>query len=380
MSLAHLANELLDAIFTSVHATADLKACSLAARFLVDPSQRHLFRSLSLFSNRIRPGARRKVENTHDPATLSPRLSNYVTELTVYLDSAARQFATLKSVLRKLRSLTRLALVAVGRFRWHEIPSETQSFLQDICGRLHSLSLNRITDVPASFIHHAASSLQALSLTDITVPVYTPVIPRGASSTALKDLVILAKGDNLESALDAGTEKHLRGLRKLELYLSGAYETRREQFFRTSNFYTTLEHIELFLTYPLPSLLLPTLPVLRFMKLQFEFHGTHLPEELDDFLISLPITAPLLESLFLKVDPRSNSGTNWPETARVHPLFISASKLMQALPHLQEIHCSRNKLVLPKYGFAAYMALKLAGAAEAGMLTFSTFRAVRNDT
>ncbi|KAJ7466058.1 hypothetical protein FB451DRAFT_1402463 [Mycena latifolia] len=211
------------------------------------------------------------------------------------------------------------------------------------------------------------------------MPLYNSVIAHDASATALKDLVILAKGENFESALNAGIEKHLRALWKLELYLGGAHEARREQFFRTSNFHTTLEHIELFLTCPLPSLLLRTLPVLRFMKLQFEFHGTHLPEELDDFLISLPITAPLLESLFLKVDSRSNSGPSWPEPARAHLLFISASKLMQALPHLQEIHCSRNKLVLPKYGLAAYMALKLAGAAEASMLTFSTFRAVRND-
>ncbi|KAJ7466112.1 hypothetical protein FB451DRAFT_1486515 [Mycena latifolia] len=293
MSLARLANELLDAIFTEVHATADLKACSLAARFLVDPSQRRLFRSLSLFSNRLRPGARGKVENTHDPATLSPRLSSYVTELRVYLDSAARQFATLISVLRKPGSLTRLKLVAVGLSRWHEIPIETQLFRRDICGYLYSLSLNGIADVPAAFIQHAASSLQALSLIDITMPLYNSVIAHGASSTALKDLVILAKGDNFESALDAGIEKHLRALRKLESYLGGAYEARREQFSRTSNFHTTLEHLELFLTYPLPSLLLPTLPVLRFMKLQFEFHGTHLPDELDALFISLPITAPL---------------------------------------------------------------------------------------
>ncbi|KAJ7466116.1 hypothetical protein FB451DRAFT_1402510 [Mycena latifolia] len=196
--------------------------------------------------------------------------------------------------------------------------------------------------------------------------------------TALKDLVLLAKGDNFASALDAGIGRHLRRLRKLELYLSDAYEGRHKQFFRTSNFHTTLEHLELFRTYPLPSLLLPTLPVLRFMKLQFEFHGTHLPE-LDALLISLPITARLLESLFLKVDPLSNSGTRWPESTRAHPLFISAAELRQGLPRLQEIHCSGNNLALLKYGFAAYMALKLAGAAEADMLTFSTFRAVRND-
>ncbi|KAJ7466093.1 hypothetical protein FB451DRAFT_1402492 [Mycena latifolia] len=78
----------------------------------------------------------------------------------------------------------------------------------------------------------------------------------------------------------------------------------------------------------------------------------------------------------LKVDSLSNSGIRWPESARAHPLFISAANLMQALLHLQEVHCSRNNLALPKYGFAAYMALKLAGAAEARMLPFSTFRAV----
>ncbi|KAJ7466108.1 hypothetical protein FB451DRAFT_1178933 [Mycena latifolia] len=279
MSLARLAHELLDAIFNELPDSSLNPANGASfARCPNSPMFKNLYEDTK--PNPKRP--RSRYPSSH--------LANYVKELTVHLDSAAMQFATLKSVLRKLERLA---------------------------GFGHC-------DLPVCMVRD---------------PLPDAVVPAGDLWARDSAIFLLAS------------------------YLKGAVSR------------TILPHFKLYATLDSSDAVAPEAPVLRFFKIQCEFHGNHLPEALDALLTSLSITAPLLEWLFLKADPLSNPDTSWPESARTHPLFISAAELRQGLPRLKEIHCSRNNLALPKYGFAAYMGWRSRG----GNVHVLYIPAVRND-
>ncbi|KAJ6533377.1 hypothetical protein DFH09DRAFT_1370017 [Mycena vulgaris] len=299
MSLVELAEELLGTIFDQFRGTTDLKACSLVARFLVDPSQRRLFRSLSIFSKR--PRSRRRagglIENIPNLCSLhmSPRIGSYVPNLTIHLEVGhQRRFTTLNAVLRKVRRLTWLTILAVDlSFPWESIPSTTISLLRDICvlSTLRSLSLTRLAGVHASFILQAASAVPAVSLSRSSGRDKSTPRPQGAATANIEEL--------------------------LELYMSADHELHRDRFLRHTNFHATLKHLEMSCLWHT----LPSFPALRSPKVQSQFYGTHLPETLDLFLSELPAGAPLLQTLFLKVDPLSNPGSSWSAHVPMHPLF-----------------------------------------------------------
>ncbi|KAJ7466075.1 hypothetical protein FB451DRAFT_1486446 [Mycena latifolia] len=237
----------------------------------------------------------------------------------------------------KARATDGLALVVMD-------PCQMQSFLLEICGRetLLSFSLTRFSGVPSSFIHYFASSVRTLSLMETTI--YhawkstlmpsdschlgqTERPPTGPYSTQVLSCV-WARSESWSCPWG-------KTMNRIASDSSASQIVIRPRAPRTV---PSILYVRVSISIDasaLPTLSLPQLPVLRFFKNQFEFNGALLPSAFDALLISLPTTAPVLEPLFLKVDPLSTPG----------------------LGH-QEIHCSWNKLVWPKYGFAAYMALK----------------------
>ncbi|KAJ7138299.1 hypothetical protein C8R44DRAFT_728449 [Mycena epipterygia] len=379
-----LAQELLDAIVDHVHGNSNLISCSLASTSFAVSSQRCLFRSLCLTetghldaSGAPSPdGSHISFDDARDLFTMSPHLGNHVRDLTVCW-GYDRDYAAAESVLRRVPSLTRLALSAIPFFfSWEEMPSNLMDSLRNIYvgPSLRSMYLDGIAAIPSSLIMHAASSLREISVNQITCKdddtSGTPFIsnlPHPAHGTTLEDIDFSTIWDfptheaHHNGILDLDIHPYLRGLRRLMLRLSA--DARPEVFLLRSDFHSTLTRLELRFACRFPALHLPFLPVLRFLKLQFYVRNPVL-------LTALPTSTPLLESLTLALDLLWVGDFQWAEHTEPHPLFHSTIELGERLPRLREMHCSQSQP--PGTGFAEYMKQKFPSPEETGILVLTS--------
>ncbi|KAJ7486730.1 hypothetical protein FB451DRAFT_772831 [Mycena latifolia] len=405
MSPPQLAQELLEAIVGTVQGKDNLKACALVSRSFVNCSQRELFRSLCLFTNPLgfRPTHPTEIptfgfSSAHDLLAMSPHLARYVRDLTLFLEpTSTEDYGFLESILRQVSErLSRLSMCALRLFfPWHDMPSDLTSLLRDIYVRpdFRSLSLTGILGVPSSLIFYAASSLQSISISKITIredsgsdiPTFIAK-PREISHATLEDVAISARvdfgydQDRYRSILDVELHTRLRGIQKLALRFSAAQSDQWEPFLLESDIHGTLEHLALSFAHELPALQLPLFPLLRVLKVRFGIGVQTLLEPLWSVLSTLPTCTPLLEALFLTVQCPRNILVGWTLIdVDAHPVFHSAGELQKNLPRLTECHCfhiARQDDVarVSDAGFAQYMKQKLRGAAEAGILAVSSQR------
>ncbi|KAJ6528641.1 hypothetical protein DFH09DRAFT_1327648 [Mycena vulgaris] len=147
---------------------------------------------------------------------MSPRIGSYVQDLTIHLEVGHQgRFTTLNAVLRKVRRLTMLTLLAA------------------ICvlSTLRSLCLTRLAGVHASFILQAPSAVRAVSLSRISVRDKSTSRPHGVATANIEELVLMAQvdfgcdGNRYKSVLDhypccSSSFPALRFLKTLDFLLS----------------------------------------------------------------------------------------------------------------------------------------------------------------
>ncbi|KAJ6460969.1 hypothetical protein C8R45DRAFT_1108788 [Mycena sanguinolenta] len=384
-----LAQELIDAIVDKVPRNK-LTTCSLVAKSFLVPSQQCLFASLSLFTAPLRIAGPPKgqqiltaFENAVELFAMSPHLSRYVHSLALCLTPSLQEFGAVESVLRtlpKLRSICFLANAHHGvAFDWQEMPASLKFLLKDVIVRptLRHLSFSYIAGIPSSLIVHAASSLHTLSFFGISVqddPESTHHHISG-SGDSLRALSITAVADPVHpwvSVFDLNLHQHLRGLRDFSLTVCRrAHSSDWRPFLLESNAPTTLQFLKLAFQFPLPILDLPPFPALQELEIVFQVGKPTLPLELSDLLANLATAAPLLESLSFKVETTTFLRMTYMWKGDPYPPFGSMDFAKQ-LPHLRNLHWSRNTGNAFDDGFEDYVGEKFAGPRKAKILTFSS--------
>ncbi|KAJ7140608.1 hypothetical protein C8R44DRAFT_236443 [Mycena epipterygia] len=160
-----LAQELINEIIDQLDASKgkdDLRACSLVASMFREPSQRRLFRSLSLggsSSLKAKP-----VEELARVFSKSPHLPSYVRNLTMFLGSEPSVIDALASIIRRFIRVERLLIS--GDSTWYSHASSVGRlalFSLLSLPFLRSLALN-CTGVPRCLIIHALSTYEEVVL------------------------------------------------------------------------------------------------------------------------------------------------------------------------------------------------------------------------
>jgi hypothetical protein len=152
-----------------------LKACSLISAAFCPPSQRHIFRSISLYREDCRSVNHDHVRRT--PGTIqkgflllrnSPHIAGYIRDLSIHLPYSAKERLALQHVLEALSTLQKLErfVVAGHWIRWQDVCVTLATPIMDILAqptlsRLHILDIRAL---PAVVVLRAMSSVRVFSL------------------------------------------------------------------------------------------------------------------------------------------------------------------------------------------------------------------------
>ncbi|KAJ7914645.1 hypothetical protein B0H13DRAFT_1872768 [Mycena leptocephala] len=164
--MVEFAQELIDEIVDKIARTdswydrrdqTTLRACALAARTFLAPSQRHLFRSLTL--SLVTLGATRFTEHPH--------LASYVRDLHIQIDDTHTFMIGLAALLPLINRVERLA---IRYWKWDKAPIDLRTALAGLMSlpSLRCLGLS-LCDVPASLIRHALASYQEVVLEHVNL-------------------------------------------------------------------------------------------------------------------------------------------------------------------------------------------------------------------
>ncbi|KAJ7670919.1 hypothetical protein DFH06DRAFT_143388 [Mycena polygramma] len=375
--MADLPQELIDAIVEEVDDENDLPACSLAARAFVDPSQRRLFRSLSLRWDLGWDSLDRALAFLHQ----FPHLVPHVRDVSLDIPMDSKNQETLEAILRMLGNIEHLVIEGRGA-RWQQVTTALGFAIYDILSMpsLQQLHIFRIDDIPASLVLHAASSLCVLSL--YSVDVRTSQLPLDIGPLRLGSFslpfwptcqFLLRRCPFLLAA---------RALRKLAVYVDEQGHHRTLTAASSSH----LRHLELECRAFLIPLDLPHLPSLHTMSLSFTVSESTprvwiLPALLRPTITALPAVAPNLDTLILTVLIPRDKCLPWRDRSAL-PFFAdtySSPTYKQHLPRLRKINCVlgyadpfsllSGHFALAYEGFPGYMESKLRAAHAAGIVT-----------
>jgi hypothetical protein len=146
--MAPLSQELFDAIIDEIHDKETLKSCALVATSFLLPSQRNLFRNLTI---RLGLGGQRS-RDTSAALAESPHLMSYIRNLTIYMGCIVSEYLAVAVILRSVQSIESLAVFE--RFRNWRLGDEASSALLDCLSRpsLRRLELSNVSGVPAALI------------------------------------------------------------------------------------------------------------------------------------------------------------------------------------------------------------------------------------
>ncbi|KAJ7290686.1 hypothetical protein C8J57DRAFT_1705934 [Mycena rebaudengoi] len=156
--------ELLDVIVDQVDDPLALQSCSLAARRLVTPSQRALFRSVRV---QVYPqGVRSPHEALQARLVASPHLALFIHELEIYLLPTDAIKYAVAFTLRSLPNLTSLDIAGNNQIIWENRVDGIVDSLENLISQasLQRLAMSNIRNITASFLLRSVTSVSFLSV------------------------------------------------------------------------------------------------------------------------------------------------------------------------------------------------------------------------
>ncbi|KAJ7264528.1 hypothetical protein B0H12DRAFT_1068768 [Mycena haematopus] len=305
-----LPQELVDAILEEVAGPAahtTLKACSIVARSLVVPSQRRLFRFLTLTSKTVGLASTRFTDRPH--------LASYVHDLHVdiHLDTKLYQIPLLTT----FRLLNKVQRMAISSYSWQtwawDLFSEDfrEAFVSLLkLPSLRCLALTRCRGVPLGIIRHALASYKEVGLLVAGINVdgkieqlpapssddgkslthvllnYVPTQNVAFHSLMVGDEIVTPLACPYHLELTVPMQGSLGGLEMIALKYS-----------------SSLQHlvINFWQRHDLP-IELPTLPNLQLLTLKASVGRLRIPAAILSTIICLPTCTPHLETLSIIVD------------------------------------------------------------------------------
>lgn len=218
------AQELIDAIIDHVgqtetyHSkdTTSLRACALTARSFVAPSQRQLFRTLTLKWEKMEKETAGLIENPH--------LASYIRDLELDLWFEDPDFEQLVPLFPLLSRLDRL-IMAPGI--WERLPANLRAALAGLLSlpSLRCFGLRYCSGVPASILGYALASYQEVAFTTVSFSEdhQFPVLEKAPSPAILRHLCLTASARDTTLRtfmLSKEAAISLSNLRYLELQVS----------------------------------------------------------------------------------------------------------------------------------------------------------------
>jgi hypothetical protein len=193
-SAISLPQEIFDAIIEEVRDSASLTSCALVGTPFLSPSQRNIFRRLSL--HRGQSHRHPSLIAAADFFAAYPHLASYVRDLSIELPDTALDAAALQVVLRLIQNIERLVVLGKS-VSWKRLGPETASALLDTIAlpSLSRLHLFHIQRVPMALIA-AAVSIPIVSFNVVsTNPAEEPEqLHDSVSAPRLRHLTLLYTG------------------------------------------------------------------------------------------------------------------------------------------------------------------------------------------
>ncbi|KAJ7244682.1 hypothetical protein C8J57DRAFT_1242673 [Mycena rebaudengoi] len=348
--MVNLPQELIETIVDDLHAMHgkySLPACALASRAFLVPSQRCLFRSISL--KKIPRAGKQRVGRSDNVLvgavnifTASPRLAPYVRNLSINITNLVAIHASLTSLLPLLPNVEKFQLDA-ARIAWTSLPPTLASSLSDFFRQpsLRCLALVSLRDLSSSLVLRWISSFRMLSLTNVTILSDTGapsiIYDDKPAATAHLDHLILGwpNGPTVtQFVLHPSTIVHLQQLRRLSLQMhsDGTVRGFEKLLLHCAQ---SLRELELNLRKNHKvSVKLPHLPALRALTLTCQVPQPYIPDSLISAIENIPHWMPDLEALTLALHPASGHNRDLPS----RPWAAADDALTQSLPHLHEVN------------------------------------------
>ncbi|KAK7042792.1 hypothetical protein R3P38DRAFT_3309921 [Favolaschia claudopus] len=346
--------ELLDIILASVDgptAPTTLRSCSLVAHSFVCPSQRLLFRFLTLRSKTIAAVSARLAAHPH--------LASHVRDLHVDIHLCSKIYEEALMATFRLLSKEHVQRIAISSYSWQTWvwDSFSEDFRHAFVSLLRlpsvrCLALTRCRGVPLGLIRYAlafyeevgllVASVDAKQYCDFTVP--PSAIDRGCTDNSLKHLLLnysptqtaalhsLIMGEGFSPPTD------FHGLRRLELAVPtqgslGGLEN------VATRYSASLQHlvVNFWQRHDQP-VVLPALPMLKSLALKASVGRLRIPEAIVSTIINLPPqTLPNLEVLRIIVDAEYDASGKIIDSNRLCEVDMALTELVQG-KQLREIN------------------------------------------
>ncbi|KAJ7842451.1 hypothetical protein B0H14DRAFT_3868877 [Mycena olivaceomarginata] len=370
-----LVQDLIDTIIDEVAAKI------VNARAFVAPSQRHLFRSLTLKTSKTGieiDGWQELGAESWQVLTDSPHLASYVRDS--HLDMwlvATSTLVSLASLLPLLSGVNRLVIVCSHHYKWEEFPVSFRIALVSLLSlpSLRCVALTRYYGVPSSLIRHALLSYEEVSFDWVTIGSEGEVFPcdqlgkKSHPSAAPLDYLALHYRPDQSPALHAhalllesGIANSLKHVRQLELTLPlpgslGDLEA------IALGYSDSIEDLVIdFKSWHDDPIILPNLSHLRCLTLKANVRKLRVPYSVFTVIASLPTCMPAMEVVNVLI----NAQFEEPQDFYHRP---DVDEALKNLPCLKEVHfrvsCARQK----HFEFCTRRKLPLAN--DANLLTFS---------
>ncbi|KAJ7488984.1 hypothetical protein FB451DRAFT_1362015 [Mycena latifolia] len=368
--------ELIDAIIeeVSIASRPTLAACSLTATAFVTSSQRRLFWGISI-SNL---GA---YERTAVRLAESPHLGAYVRDLALDIKELPKDCPPLKAILPLLPGVERLSIVgnANGPIR-NQIGQN--HCLIDLLSlpSLRCLALDHLSDVPSSFILHAFSSVEQVSLSSLSIGDETDQDVGLPPPTDLWHLRVFTDVYDaiLPFVLHPARLPHLQHLTRLSIVFSPVSDELKYRFMSLiSACSSTLNHLSLELEAPLE---LPRLPNLSSLELWLDVDLAKTPVLLTTIVSQTAAAGPHLEALTLALMDRPK---RYPDRqfqwTRSTVKWAALDSALMDMRHLQTATFSLRHFFFTRERYVAFVPsieFMLPRAFDAELLRFSQGMAI----
>ncbi|KAJ7282515.1 hypothetical protein C8J57DRAFT_1295594 [Mycena rebaudengoi] len=393
--MVSLPQELVETIIDVVHGKKSLRACALASKALLAPSQRCLFRSISLGKsptqvsrNKI-PKARNENLGRNDHLiaeavnlfTSSPHLAKYVRSLSISLSMVqidqALVFGSFNYLLHIFPYVERLQIDAANR-SWASLPQPLTSCLSKFVQRpsLQSLALVGLKKLSSPLVLRWLLSVREVSFTNVTILRDTEapllILDEETAPTLHRLTLGWPNGPSLARfLLRPATIVHLQQLCdvSLQVRLDGFLIGLQTLLLQCAH---SLRHLELnFRGNHKAAVELPHLPALRALTLNCQVMRPYIP---DSFILAIehaPLWMPTLEVLTLELHPIAHHSQDVATRAWV----VADDALARGLPRLHavtivsSVHNTEVPDAFPT--FVSDVKSALPQARDAGLLTFT---------
>ncbi|KAJ7150751.1 hypothetical protein C8R46DRAFT_1124049 [Mycena filopes] len=373
-----LAQELIDCILEEVGPvpSSDLKSCSLVAKRFRSPSQRLLFRTVTIVLGRYR------YKKLWCELSKAPRLGSYVRDLYVdiYDGATDAEYIKLAAEFTVLTNLRRLILLSSVSSWYSSSPRAFKTSLRSLLPQLQSVALN-CDGVPVPLVAYLLAACEVVAL---LAGVHDgDAVPDGTESNWDPLETVIVRLDRLDLnynpsrsptlhnlLLRTGVESGFSHLRCLTMYPSGpqslgAFEALVVQCPSQEHLVVSFEIPLLSQNQHAPAYRLPTLASLRFLTFEADLEEAEVPRCLMACIATLPAQTPNLEVLTFRFSAGNNSPYHWnldPEE--------KADEALVNHPTLYEAHFALE-VGVGSGGFVQRVRAQLPRSAVDGLLKFS---------